>query len=149
MSEHDNLAGASACGDIFECMAEALVFADPQGIIQMWNPGAESLFGYTAADAIGQSLDLIIPERLRNAHWEGFDRAMRRGATVHGRRSIITRALHKDGRQLYVDMSFAVVKNPAGETTGSAAVARDATDRYLEDKKLRGQLAALTQQQAP
>lgn len=144
MLNNDGPATATACQDILECMSEALIFADPRGIIRMWNPGAESLFGYTAAEAIGQSLDLIIPERLRKAHWDGFDRAMRLGATTHGRRSIITRALHKDGQQRYVDMSFAVVKNQAGETTGSAAVARDATDRYLEEKELRRRLADST-----
>lgn len=143
MSNTESLAAATACQDILECMAEALIFADPRGIIRMWNPGAESLFGYIATEAIGQSLDLIIPERLRNAHWEGFNRALRLGTTMHGRRSIITRALHKNGGQLYVDMSFAVVKNQAGETTGSTAVARDATDRYLEEKKLRRELADL------
>lgn len=140
---------ATTCGDIFECMSEALIFADPRGVIRMWNPGAESLFGHTAADALGQSLDLIIPERLRKPHWEGFDRALRLGATAHGRRSIITRALHKSGQQLYVDMSFAVVRNRAGETTGAMAVARDATDRYLEEKNLRHQLADLTAKPAP
>lgn len=140
--------GSSTVGtiyrDILECMSEALIFADPEGVIRIWNAGAECLFGYAPAEAVGRSLDLIIPENLRKAHWEGFHRAVSQGATSHGRCSIITRSLHKSGRQLYVDMSFAVVKNQAGETIGSTAVARDATERYLEEKSLRRQLAELT-----
>ncbi len=128
--------------DVLECMSEALIFADPEGIIRIWNQGAEAVFGHAAADALGRSLDLIIPEPLRKAHWDGFYQAIRRGATLHGRRSIVTRALHQSGRQLYVDMSFAIVKDQAGAITGSMAVARDATERHLEQKSLRQQLAA-------
>lgn len=144
MGNTDSIATEATCRDIFEYMSDALIFADTQGIIRNWNPGAEDIFGYTAAEAIGKSLDLIIPERLRKPHWEGFQRAIDQGATMYGRRSMITRSLHKAGKQLYVDMSFAVVKNQAGETIGSAAVARDATDRYLEEKNLRRQLTELT-----
>lgn len=141
MSNDGNFNAGTLYQDILGCMSDALIFADRQGIIQIWNAGAEFLFGHPSAEAVGQSLDLIIPEHLRKAHWDGFHRAVSRGATVHGRRSIITRAHHKSGRQLYVDMSFAVVKNQAGEVTGSVAIARDATDRYLEEKSLRRQLA--------
>jgi PAS domain S-box-containing protein len=141
MSKPDSFTSETSCQDILQCIAEALIFADAAGIIRAWNPGAESLFGFSAAEALGRSLDLIIPEQLRKAHWDGFQRAIDRGATVHGRRSIITRSLHKSGQQLYVDMSFAIVKNQAGETIGSAAVARDATQRHLDEKNLRRQLA--------
>ncbi len=139
----------TSCENLIECMSEALIFADVTGIIQIWNQGAEALFGFSAAEAIGSSLDLIIPEALRNAHWAGFHQAVSRGATRHGRRSSITRALHKSGRQLYVDMSFAIVKDQEGATTGSMAVARDATERHLELKNLRRQLAAAAQTLPP
>lgn len=138
---------ATPYADLVTCMSEALIFSDRQGIIQAWNPGAQSLFGFDAAETIGQSLDLIIPESLRKAHWDGYHQAISRGATLHCGRSRITRALHKSGNPLYVDMSFAVVKNQAGETTGAMAVARDATQRYQEEKQLRKQLAALTEKQ--
>lgn len=128
---------------ILEQMSEALIFADLQGVIRIWNSGAADLFGYTADEAIGRSLDLIIPENLRNAHWQGFQRAISQGANTAGTASRITRSLHKAGKQLYVDMSFAVIKNQAGETVGSSAIARDATDRHLQEKKLRRQLAEL------
>ena len=129
--------------DILQSMPEALVVADLQGIIQRWNPGAENVFGFTAAEAVGQSLDLIIPERMRKAHWEGFNKAIERGGTLPGRTSAITRAIHKSGDPFYVDMSFAMVKDQAGKLIGSMAVARDATKRFQEEKELRRQLAEL------
>jgi PAS domain S-box-containing protein len=144
----DHLVAATTYRDMFECMSDALIFADTQGIIRIWNKGAEDLFGFTAAEAGGRSLDLIIPEHLRQAHWEGFHKAVGRGATLHGRRSMITRSLHKSGQQLYVDMSFAVARNSGSEITGSIAIARNATERFLEEKTLRRQLAALTAKQS-
>ena len=129
--------------DILQSMPEALIVADLQGVIQRWNPGAENVFGFTAAEAVGQSLDLIIPERMRKAHWEGFNKAIERGGTLPGRTSAITRAIHKSGEPFYVDMSFAMVKDPAGKLIGSMAVARDATKRFQEEKELRRQLAEL------
>jgi PAS domain S-box-containing protein len=144
MSKNGGFTAGTIYQDILECISEALICADPEGVIRIWNPGAEFLFGYTPAEAVGQSLNLIIPEHLRKAHWDGFHRAVSQGATAHGRCSIITRSLHKSGQQLYVDMSFGVVKNQAGETIGSTAIARNATERYLEEKSLRRQLAELT-----
>jgi PAS domain S-box-containing protein len=139
---------ATVYEDLLNSMPEAVIFADAQGIIRLWNPGAESLFGFGAGEALGQSLDLIIPENLRKAHWDGYGKAISRGATVHCGQSRITRALHKSGTTLYVDMSFAVVKNQSGDTTGSMAVARDAMQRYQEEKQLRKQLAVLTEKQS-
>lgn len=110
---------------------DALIFADTQGVIRAWNAGAEAVFGFSAADAIGQSLDVIIPERLRAAHWVGFHRAMARGTTSHGAEVRTTRGVHKDGRKLYVDMSFGVVRDDAAKVLGSVAMARDVTERHL------------------
>lgn len=135
--------------DILRSMPEALIFSDLDGIIRLWNPGAETVFGFTAAESIGQSLDLIIPERLRKAHWDGFNQAIARGGIKPGRTSMITRSLHKSGTDIYVDMSFEMVKNQAGQMLGSMAVARDATARFLEEKNLRRQLAELTPKPAP
>jgi PAS domain S-box-containing protein len=144
MSNIESNAVANLSDDILRSMPEALIFADLQGIIRLWNPGAETVFGFAATEALGQSLDLIIPERLRKAHWEGFNKAIVRGGTLPGRTSLITRSLHKSGEPIYVDMSFAMVKNMAGQMLGSMAVARDATKRFLEEKNLRRQLAELT-----
>lgn len=133
----------TTAGNILNCMSEALVFADTQGIIRIWNPGAEALFGFSAEEAIGKSLDIIIPEPLRKVHWDGYDKAMAQGGATHGRRTMITRAIHRNGGHIYVDMSFAVVKNQAGEVTGSVAVASDAGQRHAEEKSLRRRLSEL------
>jgi PAS domain S-box-containing protein len=103
MSKIENNAVEITSEDILRCMLEALIFADLEGVIRPWNPGAESVFGFTSAESIGQSLNLIIPERLRKAHWEGFQRAITLGGTVSGRGSRVTRSLHKSGEQRYVD----------------------------------------------
>ena len=113
---------------------DALIYADTEGIIRAWNTGAQAVFGFSADEALGQSLDLIIPERLRAAHWVGFKRAMARGTTSHGAEVRTTRGTHQDGRKLYVDMSFGVVRGDSGETLGSVAMARDVTARFLAEK---------------
>ena len=118
-------------------VADALIYADRQGIIRAWNKQAEAVFGFSAQEALGQSLDIIIPERYRAAHWTGFDRAMERGHTVHGAEVRTTRSKHKDGRRLYVDMTFSVVCDESGQALGSAAMARDVTERYLAEKAQR------------
>jgi len=148
MSNTENAAVDTLPGDILRSMPEALVYADLEGIIRRWNPGAETVFGFTAAEALGQSLDLIIPERMRKAHWDGFNKAIVRGGTLPGRTSMITRSLHKSGEQIYVDMSFAMVKDESGKMLGSMAVARDATKRFLEEKSMRKQLAELAPKSA-
>ncbi len=112
-------------------VADALIFIDTQGVIRVWNARCEALFGFSAAEALGQSVDLIIPEHLRAGHRRGFEQAMARGATRHGAEVRTTRATHKDGRRLYVDMTFSVVLGDDGRALGSAAMARDATERYL------------------
>ena len=116
---------------------DALIHADVEGVIRAWNAGAEALFGFSAAEALGVSLDLIIPERLREPHWVAYRRAMARGATRGGAEVRTTRGTHKDGRKLYVDMSFCVVTDGAGQSLGSAAMARDVTSRYLAELERR------------
>lgn len=134
----------STAAHILRHMPEAVIFADLEGTIRIWNGGAEKVFGWSAAEAVGQNLDLIIPERMRKAHWEGFDQAIARGGVKPGRTSMITRSLHKSAEFIYVDMSFEMVKDDKGQMIGSMAVARDATARFTEEKNLRKQLAELT-----
>jgi PAS domain S-box-containing protein len=122
---------------IVDSLSDALVFADTGGVIRIWNRSAELLWGFTAAEALGQRLDLIIPERLREAHWRGFEQAIARGAATPGRASATTRSLCKSGAQLYVDMSFSIVVDGTGAVLGSAAVARDVTTRYLQERARR------------
>ena len=124
---------------ILEQVADAVIYSNRQGVIERWNEAAAAMFGYSPAEAIGQSLDLIIPERLRAAHWRGFDAAMASGATrLHGLPTI-TRADHKSGARLYVEMSFALVRDTAGTVLGSVALARDASERVGTRNALTGQ----------
>lgn len=119
---------------IVEQTADAVIYSNRDGVIERWNAAATAMFGYCADEALGQSLDLIIPERLRAAHWRGFDAAMTSGKTrLHGRPTL-TRAEHKTGSKLYVEMSFAVIVDAAGTTLGSVAMARDVTERIDREK---------------
>lgn len=118
---------------ILEQAADAVIYADREGTIRVWNAAASALFGFAREEALGASLDLVIPEHLRKAHWAGFDRAIASGATRLGGHATLTRALHKDGRRLYVEMSFAVVRTGT-EVAGAVAIARDATARPAEKK---------------
>jgi PAS domain S-box-containing protein len=116
---------------IAEQLPGAVVFAGRDGTIEVWNRGAETLFGYPAAEALGKSLDLIIPERFRSAHWEGFRRAVASGETRYAGRMLTTRSVTRDGAKIYVDLSFALVKDSSGAVIGVLALALDATARHL------------------
>ena len=122
---------------ILDQVADALIYADRSGHIMRWNSACCALFGYSAEEALGQSLDLIIPEHLRAAHWKGFDAAMASGATKLEGRPTLTRAVHKAGRKLYVEMTFAVVKAAEGDALGSVAMARDVTERVERERAAR------------
>lgn len=125
-------------------ISEAIILADRDGVIQVWNRGAEALFGFSASEAIGSGLDIIIPERFRQAHWDAFHRAIAQGHTQHGGQIRMTRAVHRDGRRLYVDMSFGVVTGSDGSALGSVAMARDATTRRETEAALRARLETLS-----
>lgn len=124
-------------------MPEAVIFADCEGRIRVWNRGAEVVFGYPAAEVMGKSLDLIIPDELRQRHWEGYHRAVSEGRTRLRGRALPTKAVRKDGQKIYVELSFAIVPGEAGTTVGSLAVGREITEKYLQDKAQRQRLAAL------
>jgi PAS domain S-box-containing protein len=128
---------------LIEQLADAVVFADRDGLIRVWNAGAESVFGYSAHEVLGRRLDVLIPERLRSAHWAAFDAAIETGLMKHGRESMTTRSIRKDGSDLYVDLSFALVKDGSGHVLGSVAVARDITSRFRTDKESRKRIAEL------
>ncbi len=131
------------CTAIVEQAGEAVICADPGGNIRIRNRGAEAIFGFSAEGALGKSLDIIIPERFRRAHWAGFRRAIESGKTQHGGQVRTTRGLHKDGRKLYVDLSFGLITTPAGEVLGSLAIGRDGNTRHALEKDMRARLAAL------
>src|SRR5262245_14218381 len=123
---------------ILDQAADAVICADRSGAIIRWNQASAALFGYSAEEALGQRVDLIVPEHLRAAHWSGFDAAMTKGATKLQGRPTLTRALHKSGRRLYVEMTFAIVKGDAeSEVLGAVAVARDVTERVERERAAR------------
>ena len=117
------------CAAIVQQCADAMIFADRDGRIRLWNDAAERLFGYAAEQAVGQSLDIVIPEHLRARHWAGYRMAMESGATKHSGRPMLTKGLHRSGATLYAEMSFAVVREPKGGILGSIAVAREPRER--------------------
>lgn len=131
---------------LVEQAPDALIFADREGAIRIWNRGAEKLFGHCAADVLGGSLDLIIPERLRRAHWEGFRRAIDSGRAKYADRVLTTRSMHKNGNKLYLDLSFSLVRERSGAIAGALAIGRDSSARYLADRALRARLQELEQQ---
>lgn len=122
--------------NILEQIPEAIIFSDTEGKIQIWNKGAETIFGFTASEAIGQSLDMIIPERFRKAHWQGFNKAIETGHTVHSGEVRTTRSLHKTGEPLYVSLSFEIIHDDSGKTVGSVAVGRNVTKEHLAQKRI-------------
>lgn len=105
-------------------LPDAVVYSDTAGIIRFWNAAAERLFGFTAAETLGQNLDIVIPERFRRAHWTGFERAVKAGRVAHAGEVRLTRALHKDGRRLYVDITFGLVTADDGSVVGVVSTAR-------------------------
>ena len=128
---------------IGEATSDAIIFAGRDGIIRLWNRGAELIFGYAAEEAIGQSLDLIIPERLRRAHWDAFDRSMETGQTKYTDRVLTTRSMRKDGAKLYVDLGFGLVKDANGIPIGAFATGRDCTARYEATRALEARVQQL------
>jgi len=120
-------------GAILDQVADAVIFVDVAGTIRRWNPAAAALFGYIAVEALGENLDLIIPEHLRAAHWHGFEAAMTRGVMKLQGRPTVTRAQHQTGRKLYVDLSFGLVKEGTA-IRGAVAVARDVTERVEQQR---------------
>ncbi|WP_353153578.1 PAS domain S-box protein [Herminiimonas fonticola] len=122
---------------------DAIIFADTSGLIRIWNSGAERIFGHAAADVIGGPLDIIIPERMLAAHNKGFDHAVSTGEMKYVNKVLTTRSMHKDGSQIYIDMSFGVVHDPDGKILGALAVARDITERFASEKAQRVRIAEL------
>jgi PAS domain S-box-containing protein len=131
-------------------MADALVIADADGTITFWNESAEALFGWTPAEAVGRNLDLIIPERLRRRHHDGYERVMATGKTSYGDRLLEVPALHRDGRTMSIAFTVTLLTHLGEDAPHAiAAVIRDDTERFQERRQLKAQVAALTAQDAP
>jgi PAS domain S-box-containing protein len=139
-------ATAVLCQRIVAATSDAVIFADRDGLIRLWNRGAELVFGHPAAEVLGQRLDIIIPERLQRAHWEAFDRSLQTGQTKYTDRVLTTRSVHKSGARLYVDLSFGLVKDADGIVVGAFAIGRDCTARYLAEGALKARVQELEAQ---
>jgi PAS domain S-box-containing protein len=125
---------------VLDDIPDAVIYADSKGTIRYWNPGAERIFGFTREEALGQSLDLIIPERLRKRHWDGYDRFMQTGHSRYGADELLSvPAQNKRGDQLSIQFTVAPVKDADGTLAGIVAVLRDVTATFQELKRLRAQ----------
>jgi PAS domain S-box-containing protein len=131
------------CKSIVDNTPDAVIFADSDGIIRLWNSGAEAIFGYSAQEALGQSLDIIIPENLRGRHWEGYNKTMATGETKYGKDLLAVPGIRKDGTRISLEFSIVMVKDDEGKLLGPAAVLRDVTARWKKEKELKERLAAL------
>jgi PAS domain S-box-containing protein len=119
---------------LVEQAPDAIIFADPQGIVRVWNAKATEVFGHTANDALGNSIEMIIPHELRKQHWQGFHDALLNHRTKLGASALAARALRSDGERLYVELAFSIVLDELARVVGIMAIARDITQRYLAGK---------------
>jgi PAS domain S-box-containing protein len=122
---------------------DAVIFAGTDGVIQYWNAAAERIFGFATADAVGQDLNIIIPESFQERHWTGYDRALAAGETKYRGQSLPTKARKADGTEFYVELSFEIVKDASGTVIGAMATARDITERFERDRQMRRELREL------
>jgi PAS domain S-box-containing protein len=122
---------------------DAIIVCDAAGAITLWNRAAERIFGFTEADALGQSLDLIIPERQRGRHWEGYHHTMATAVTKYGADVLRVPALHKEGRTLSIAFTVSMLFSPEQKVTGIVAIVRDETARFAELRELRKRLVEL------
>ena len=129
------------CQQLVAAIGDAVIASDASGAIVLWNPGAQRMFGYTEEEALGQSLDLITPERLRNRHWEGYHKSMATGTTKYGNDLLRVPATHKDGRAMSIAFTVAMLFTPDHKVEAVVAIIRDETTRFNDDRALRKRLA--------
>jgi PAS domain S-box-containing protein len=129
---------------IVEGSPDAVILGDAEGIIRLWNAGAEAVFGFTAAEAIGKPLDLIIPERLRGRHGDGYRRVMATGTSRYGPGDLLAvPATRKDGGTISVEFTIQMLKDDAGRIAGLVAIIRDVTKRFQRERELARRLKEL------
>ncbi|MGO8760603.1 MAG: PAS domain-containing protein [Desulfobaccales bacterium] len=131
------------CRRIVAGSRDAIIFADKEGRIRLWNAGAQALFGYRAAEMEGQTLDLIIPEALRARHNEGFRRVMAEGRSRYAADLLAVPGLRQDGTRISLEFTITLIKDDHGQVLGAAAIMRDVTARWQREKELAKRLAVL------
>jgi PAS domain S-box-containing protein len=136
----DQLAGA-----VLRTNSDAIIAADENGIVRFWNPGAERIFGYTSEDAVGQSLDIIIPEQLRKRHWDGYRQVMKGRESRYGHGDILAvPGIRKDGTRISVEFTIVPLIDESGRMNGMSAIMRDVTQKFEEVRALKRKLADAT-----
>lgn len=133
---------------LVEAVGDAIVVADAKGAITLWNPAAERMFGYAESEAMGQSLDLIIPQRQQQRHWDGYHKTMETGITRYGNDVLRVPAVHKDGHLLSIAFTVALLHSQDGKISAIVAAIRDETIRFNEERSLRKRLMELESQLA-
>ena len=131
------------CRRIVAESRDAIIFADKDGLIRLWNAGAEAMFGYRASEMEGQSLERIIPEALRARHNEGFRRVMTSGESRYAADLLAVPGLRQDGVRISLEFTITLIKDDGGEVLGAAAIIRDVSIRWQRDQELKKRLAAL------
>jgi PAS domain S-box-containing protein len=130
---------------LLHARSDAIVAADRNGIICFWNPGAERIFGHAAADAIGHSLDLIIPERLRDRHWQGYRGTIATGKSRYDEGDVLSvPAIHKTGTIISVEFTILPLQDSSGAVVAMVAIMRDVTKRFQEIRELKQKLVELS-----
>ena len=129
--------------EILTLAPDAIMFADREGIIQLWNQGAERIFGTPEVEAIGQPLDLIIPEKLRARHWEGYHKTMATGETRYGTDMLAVPAMHNDGSRISTEFTIVLLRDESGQPLGVAAILRDVTAQRQKEKEMQDRIAEL------
>ena len=137
------------CTQLVAGMGDAVIASDPDGAINLWNPAATRMFGHTEEEALGKSLDIIIPQRQQQRHWDGYHQTMKTGVTKYGNDVLRVPAVHKDGHTLSIAFTVALLHSPDGKVSAIVAVVRDESARFAEERALKKRLTELEMQQAP
>jgi len=134
---------------IVENASDAVVVADKEGVIRLWNPRAEEIFGYSAEEAVGRTLDLIVPERQRERHWAGYHGVMASGVSRYGKGELLAvPATRRDGKRVSLEFTITLIRDEAGALIGPAAIIRDVSERWQRDRELMERLTTLEAQVA-
>lgn len=132
------------CRTLTQEASDAIIYADAEGLIRFWNRGAQRIFGFTADEAVGRSLDLIIPDKLRERHWQGYRQVVATGTSRYGEGDLLSvPGLRKDGTRVSLEFTILPFRGADGRLQGIAAILRDVTARFEEMQKLRKELAAV------
>jgi PAS domain S-box-containing protein len=134
--------------ELIAAVGDAVMVCDAQGAITLWNPACERMFGHAEADVLGKTMDMIIPERLRKRHWEGYEKTMATGVTKYGQDVLRVPAVHKDGHTMSIAFTVAMLYAPDGKVSAIASIIRDESSRFNEERALKKRLSELEAQLA-